>query len=159
MQHTMRVLASVRTVLPCTACLLPTQQMTHHLHMAYRPWTQQTDAPERQRTPSEGFLRFLQDLRRSIVPSAAAYKLDRLMAAVATYQQRTRQRVWHGEQNSPKPGNAEDPPTLQACRRNPSVLCLLATHRSLFAEERKAALVCHISSARCCGGDGRCCQD
>ncbi len=35
-----------------------------------------------------------QELRRSIVPSAAAYKLDRLMAAVATYQQKTQQKAW-----------------------------------------------------------------
>ena len=35
----------------------------------------------------------LQELRKSIVPSAAAYKLDKLMAAIETYQQRTRQRV------------------------------------------------------------------
>jgi adenine C2-methylase RlmN of 23S rRNA A2503 and tRNA A37 len=34
-----------------------------------------------------------QELRKSIVPSAAAYKLDRLMAAVATYQQKTRQKA------------------------------------------------------------------
>ena len=34
-----------------------------------------------------------QELRKSIVPSAAAYKLDRLMAAVATYQQKTQQKA------------------------------------------------------------------
>ncbi len=34
-----------------------------------------------------------QELRRSIVPSAAAYKLDRLMAAIATYQQKTQQKA------------------------------------------------------------------
>lgn len=35
----------------------------------------------------------LQELRKSIVPSASAYKLDKLMAAIETYQQRTKQRV------------------------------------------------------------------
>jgi 23S rRNA (adenine(2503)-C(2))-methyltransferase len=35
-----------------------------------------------------------QELRKSIVPSAAAYKLDKLMAAIETYQQRTRQKVF-----------------------------------------------------------------
>lgn len=34
-----------------------------------------------------------QELRKSIVPSAAAYKLDKLMAAIDTYQQQTKQRV------------------------------------------------------------------
>jgi adenine C2-methylase RlmN of 23S rRNA A2503 and tRNA A37 len=34
-----------------------------------------------------------QELRKSIVPSASAYKLDKLMAAIETYQQRTKQRV------------------------------------------------------------------
>lgn len=34
-----------------------------------------------------------QELRKSIVPSAAAYKLDKLMAAVDTYQAQTKQRV------------------------------------------------------------------
>lgn len=35
-----------------------------------------------------------QALRRTLVPSAAAYPLERLMAAVATYQDRTRQKVF-----------------------------------------------------------------
>ncbi len=39
------------------------------------------------------FLNLKQELRKSIVPSAAAYKLDKLMAAIETYQQRTRQKV------------------------------------------------------------------
>lgn len=34
-----------------------------------------------------------QALRRSLVPSAAAYPLERLMAAIATYQARTGQKV------------------------------------------------------------------
>ena len=34
-----------------------------------------------------------QELRESIVPSARAYKLEKLMAAVASYQQRTKQKV------------------------------------------------------------------
>ena len=34
-----------------------------------------------------------QELRKSIVPSAAAYKLDKLMAAVDAYQEQTKQRV------------------------------------------------------------------
>jgi adenine C2-methylase RlmN of 23S rRNA A2503 and tRNA A37 len=35
-----------------------------------------------------------QELRRRIVPSARAYPLDKLMAAVDTYQEKTRQRVF-----------------------------------------------------------------
>jgi hypothetical protein len=34
-----------------------------------------------------------QELRQAIVPSAKAYKLDKLMAAVAAYQEQTGQRV------------------------------------------------------------------
>ena len=34
-----------------------------------------------------------QELRQSIVPSARAYKLDKLMAAVDTYEQSSRQKV------------------------------------------------------------------
>lgn len=34
-----------------------------------------------------------QALRRTLVPSAAAYPLERLMAAIGTYQDRTRQKV------------------------------------------------------------------
>lgn len=34
-----------------------------------------------------------QELRQSIVPSARAYKLDKLLAAVDAYQHRTRQKV------------------------------------------------------------------
>lgn len=35
-----------------------------------------------------------QDLRAKIVPSARAYKLDRLMQSIATYQERTKKRVF-----------------------------------------------------------------
>lgn len=35
-----------------------------------------------------------QELRQTIVPSAKAFRLDRLMAAVEEFQQRTRQRVF-----------------------------------------------------------------
>ena len=34
-----------------------------------------------------------QELRQSIVPSAKAYKLDKLLAAVDTYQQKTKQKA------------------------------------------------------------------
>ena len=37
----------------------------------------------------------LQELRKTIVPSAAAHKLDRLMQAVRYYQQQTKRKVMH----------------------------------------------------------------
>ena len=39
-------------------------------------------------------LRVLQELRKTLVPSAAAYKLDRLMAAVCAYQEQSGRKVF-----------------------------------------------------------------
>jgi hypothetical protein len=58
--------------------------------------TRFTQSPDRLPDPffvDEHDVTDMQELRKSIVPSAAAYKLDKLMAAIETYQQRTRQRV------------------------------------------------------------------
>lgn len=53
-----------------------------------------------------------QELRQTIVPSAKAYKLDKLMAAIANYQQRTKQKVRQGRVGAVVAQSSLAPPSM-----------------------------------------------